>query len=104
MTGLKQQPRLKPQPRRAQALRRDRYQLVIALGEGLEGQRRREWIEAAAAGRSLSCWARDTLLEAAGAPREGSASRLELLQLQERLDETSQIVRKLYRMVTGHDP
>jgi hypothetical protein len=99
--------RLKPQPesrpRRRGPPKRDRYQLVIALGEGEEGQRRREWIEAAAQGQPLSCWARDTLLAAAGAPLEGPASRAELLQVKAELDETVMQVNELFRMVTGRD-
>lgn len=95
--------RLKPQPKRPAAPKRDRYQLVIALGEGIEGQRRREWIEAAAGRRTLSSWARDTLLAAAGAPLEGPASRTELVRLKEQLDEMAMQVNKLFRMVSGRD-
>lgn len=47
---------------------RDRAQLVIALGEGAEGQRMREVLDRAAerAGKPVSVWARETLMVAAG--------------------------------------
>jgi hypothetical protein len=47
---------------------RERFQLVISLGEGQDGQRSREILDraAAAAGKPVSTWARDTLLIAAG--------------------------------------
>jgi hypothetical protein len=47
---------------------RERSQLVIALGEGPEGQRLREVLDRAAerAGKPVSVWARETLFVAAG--------------------------------------
>ena len=47
---------------------RERSQLVIALGEGAEGQRLREVLDRAAerTGKPVSVWARETLLAAAG--------------------------------------
>lgn len=54
---------------------RERSQLVIALGEGPEGQRLREVLDRAAerTGKPVSAWARETLLAAAGDSKsEGS--------------------------------
>ena len=47
---------------------RERSQLVVALGEGPEGQRLREVLDRAAerTGKPVSAWARETLLVAAG--------------------------------------
>lgn len=47
---------------------RERSQLVIALGEGQDGQRVREALDraAAAVGKPVGTWARETLLVAAG--------------------------------------
>jgi hypothetical protein len=47
---------------------RERHQLVVSLGEGQDGQRAREVLDraAAAAGKTVSTWARDALLSAAG--------------------------------------
>ena len=47
---------------------RERFQLVISLGEGAEGQRLRELLDRAAErkGRPVSVWARELLLAAAG--------------------------------------
>ena len=49
-------------------MERERYQLVVALGEGAEGQRLREVVDRAAerAGKPVTAWARETLLTAAG--------------------------------------
>ena len=60
---------------------RSRYQIVIALGEGTEGARRRTLIERAAKRDgyeskslkrrlNLSAWARDVLLAKAGEERD----------------------------------
>lgn len=99
--------KIKPMPaRRATRVRpgrRDRHQLVIALGEGAEGRRRREMIEAAAVGQTLSSWALRALLDAAGAPVEGPVQRSELAKVSERVDEMALQVNKLVRMVTGRD-
>ncbi len=50
---------------------RERFQLVIALGEGAEGQRLREVLNSAAerTGKPVSVWARETLFSAAGDPK-----------------------------------
>jgi hypothetical protein len=47
---------------------RERYQLVVGLGEGDEGQRAREVLDKAAeaVGKPVTVWARETLLTAAG--------------------------------------
>lgn len=49
-------------------MERERYQLVISLGEGAEGQRLRGVLDAAAerTGKPISAWARHVLLTAAG--------------------------------------
>jgi hypothetical protein len=49
-------------------MERERYQLVVALGEGADGQRLREVLDRAAerAGKPVTVWARETLLTAAG--------------------------------------
>lgn len=50
---------------------RERIQLVLALGEGAEGQRLREVLDQAAsrAGKVVSAWAKEILFEAAGASK-----------------------------------
>lgn len=49
-------------------MERERYQLVVALGEGVEGQRLREVVDRAAerAAKPVTVWAREILLTAAG--------------------------------------
>jgi len=49
-------------------MERERYQLVVSLGEGAEGQRLREVVDRAAerVGKPVTVWARETLLTAAG--------------------------------------
>jgi len=49
-------------------MERERFQLVIGLGEGPEGQRLREVLDRAAerSGKPVTVWARETLLAAAG--------------------------------------
>jgi len=47
---------------------RERFQLVVSLGEGADGQRLREVIDRAAekTGKPVTVWAREILLTAAG--------------------------------------
>jgi len=49
-------------------MERERFQLVVGLGEGVEGQRLREVLDRAAerSGKPVTVWARETLLKAAG--------------------------------------
>lgn len=71
---------------------RNRFQLVIHLGEGLTGAERRQAMEKAAsvAHKSLSAWSRTVLCAAAGMPGEELVTRAELTELQRRLDALEQ--------------
>lgn len=69
-------------------MKRDRYQLVVSLGEDEEGRERRELIDRAAekAGKLTTVWARELLLQACGAPVTTQVSRAELEALEKRVE------------------
>ena len=64
-------------------MERDRNQVVVALGDGREGQRTKALLAKAAerAGQSLSSWARERLLVAAGIRSETPAEPLVQVQI-----------------------
>jgi hypothetical protein len=65
------------------SMERDRNQVVVALGDGKEGQRVKALLAKAAerAGQSLSSWARERLLVAAGIRSETPAEPLVQVQI-----------------------
>lgn len=74
---------------------RDRHQLVVALGEGEVGAERKAAIVAFAAAQELtvSAWARQVLLAAAGVEYEGSVTREEFNALSIRVRRLESQVR-----------
>lgn len=82
-------------------MERERYQLVVALGERAEGQRMREVVdrEAERADKPVTAWARETLLTAAGDSKNSIDPVVEVRLLGTQM--TTVILRGIAAMQTG---